>query len=162
MGASVRASCCTNSYERARRPSVSLGTSTVAICRATASMSSMLSGLPRTTVCGWSIERYSLFANDAAALSDVRQTRQATGQQLPSPPRHVTWTAMSLSSSFAARVRHNLRYDGLWWRKFAYLGCVYGPEWWKRYSPPVFAAIIFALVGRNRRGATVNMRRILG
>jgi KDO2-lipid IV(A) lauroyltransferase len=69
---------------------------------------------------------------------------------------------MSVSSSFAARVRHNLRYDGLWWRKFAYLGCVYGPEWWKRHSPPAIAAIIFALVGRNRRGATSNMQRILG
>ena len=34
-----------------------------------------------------------------------------------------------------------LRFDGLWWRKFAYLGSVYGPEWWKRYSPPWIAAI---------------------
>ena len=59
------------------------------------------------------------------------------------------------------RVAQNLRYDGLWWRKFAYLGCVYGPEWWKRYSPPAFAAIIFALNGRNRRGAIDNLARIL-
>jgi lauroyl/myristoyl acyltransferase len=55
-----------------------------------------------------------------------------------------------------------LRFDGLWWRKFAYLGSVYGPEWWKRYSPPWIAAIIFACVGRNRRGAIANMRRVLG
>ena len=55
-----------------------------------------------------------------------------------------------------------LRFDGLWWRKFAYLGSVYGPEWWKRYSPPWIAAIIFACVGRNRRGAVANMRRVLG
>jgi KDO2-lipid IV(A) lauroyltransferase len=55
-----------------------------------------------------------------------------------------------------------LRFDGLWWRKFAYLGSVYGPEWWKRYSPPWIAAIIFACVGRNRRGAVANMRRALG
>jgi len=61
-----------------------------------------------------------------------------------------------------ARFRQSLRFDGLWWRKFAYLGCVYGPEWWKRYSPPVIAAIIFALVGNNRRGAIRNMERILG
>ncbi|MCC6847552.1 MAG: hypothetical protein IT294_03555, partial [Deltaproteobacteria bacterium] len=40
-----------------------------------------------------------------------------------------------------------LRFDGLWWRKFAYLGSVYGPEWWKRYSPPWIAAIIFLCVG---------------
>jgi len=65
-------------------------------------------------------------------------------------------------SSGWARVRQSLRFDGLWWRKFAYLGCVYGPEWWKRCSPPGIAAIIFVLVGRNRRGATGNMARILG
>src|ERR1051326_6624089 len=56
----------------------------------------------------------------------------------------------------------NLRFDGLWWRKFAYLGCVYGPEWWKRYSPPAVAAIIFALIGNNRRGAIANYERVLG
>jgi KDO2-lipid IV(A) lauroyltransferase len=55
-----------------------------------------------------------------------------------------------------------LRFDGLWWRKFAYLGSVYGPEWWKRYSPPWIAAIIFCCVARNRRGAIANMRRVLG
>ena len=42
------------------------------------------------------------------------------------------------------------------------LGCVYGPEWWKRYSPPAIAAILFVLVARSRRGATMNMQRILG
>jgi len=55
-----------------------------------------------------------------------------------------------------------LRYDGLWWRKFAYLGSVYAPEWWKRWSPPWIALIIFLCVGRNRRGAVANMRRVLG
>jgi lauroyl/myristoyl acyltransferase len=64
--------------------------------------------------------------------------------------------------SLPARVLQNLRFDGLWWRKFAYLGCVYGPEWWKRYSPPAIAGIIFTLVGGNRRGAIANMERILG
>jgi lauroyl/myristoyl acyltransferase len=39
---------------------------------------------------------------------------------------------------------------------------VYFPEWWKRGSPPWVAAIIFACVGRNRRGAVANMRRVLG
>ncbi len=61
-----------------------------------------------------------------------------------------------------ARLMQNLRFDGLWWRKFAYLGCVYGPEWWKRYSPPAIAAIIFVLIGPNRRGAIANMERVLG
>lgn len=64
--------------------------------------------------------------------------------------------------SLRMRVAQNLRFDGLWWRKFAYLGSVYGPEWWKRYSPPAIAAILFALIGRNREGATANMRHILG
>jgi KDO2-lipid IV(A) lauroyltransferase len=60
------------------------------------------------------------------------------------------------------RLRAAVRFDGLWWRKLARLGCVYGPEWWKRGSPPVFALIIFLLVGRNRRGAIENQRRALG
>jgi len=69
---------------------------------------------------------------------------------------------MGIAASTMARAAAALRFDGLWWRKFAYLGCVYGPEWWKQGSPPVIAAIIFALIGRNRRGAIENMRRILG
>jgi lauroyl/myristoyl acyltransferase len=80
----------------------------------------------------------------------------------PQPPAVLRELHMSASSSFASRLRQQLRFDGLWWRKFAYLGCVYGPEWWKRCSPPAIAAIIFVLVGRNRRGATRNMQRILG
>lgn len=64
--------------------------------------------------------------------------------------------------SALARAPAALRFDGLWWRKFAHLGCVYGPEWWKQGSPPAIAALIFALVGRNRRGAIENMQRILG
>jgi Kdo2-lipid IVA lauroyltransferase/acyltransferase len=60
-----------------------------------------------------------------------------------------------------ARLR-SLRFDGLWWRKFAYLGSVYGPEWWKRSSPPWIALAIFLCVGRNRRGTIANMRRVVG
>ncbi len=59
-------------------------------------------------------------------------------------------------------LRRALRFDGLWWRKFAYLGSVHGPEWWKRYSPPWIAAIVFICVPANRRGAVANMRRVLG
>jgi KDO2-lipid IV(A) lauroyltransferase len=62
----------------------------------------------------------------------------------------------------ASRLREALRFDGLWWRKFAYLGCVYGPEWWKLYSPPWFAAAIFLLVGKKREGPVANMQRVLG
>ena len=69
---------------------------------------------------------------------------------------------MGLVGSGMARVTAAARFDGLWWRKFAYLGCVYGPEWWKRGSPPAIAALLFALVGNNRRGSIENMQRILG
>src|SRR5215470_8381462 len=69
---------------------------------------------------------------------------------------------MGMLRSTPARVAAALRFDGLWWRKFAYLGCVYGPEWWKQGSPPAIAAIIFALVGYNRRAAIENMQRVLG
>jgi KDO2-lipid IV(A) lauroyltransferase len=48
----------------------------------------------------------------------------------------------------------------LWWRKLARLGSVYGPEWWKRASPPVIALILFLVVGRNRRGTIENQARV--
>jgi hypothetical protein len=64
--------------------------------------------------------------------------------------------------SRASRWRAAFRFDGSFWRKFAYLGCVYGPEWWKVYSPGPIAAIIFALVGRNRRGTIANLEVVLG
>jgi lauroyl/myristoyl acyltransferase len=60
------------------------------------------------------------------------------------------------------KLPEELRVDGVWWRNLAMLGSVYGPEWWKRWSPPFFAAFIFALVAPNRRGAIANMRRVLG
>lgn len=55
-----------------------------------------------------------------------------------------------------------LRYDGLWWRKFAALGSSYGPEWWKRSSPAAIGALCFACIGANRRSAIANMRRVFG
>jgi KDO2-lipid IV(A) lauroyltransferase len=63
------------------------------------------------------------------------------------------------SQSALGRRRAALRFDGLWWRKFARLGSVYGPEWWTRHAPAVVAFIIFLLVGRNRRGAIENQSR---
>jgi KDO2-lipid IV(A) lauroyltransferase len=60
------------------------------------------------------------------------------------------------------RLRAALRFDGLWWRQLARLGSVYGPEWWKRASPPAIALLIFVLVGRNRRGTIENQTRVLG
>lgn len=62
----------------------------------------------------------------------------------------------------SSRIRAALRFDGLWWRKLAWLGSVYGPEWFKRYAPPVVGLIIFLLVGRNRRGAMANQAQVVG
>lgn len=54
------------------------------------------------------------------------------------------------------------RHDGLFWRRLAYRGSTEGPEWWKRTSPAVIAAILFGAIGRNRRGVVANLRRIRG
>jgi KDO2-lipid IV(A) lauroyltransferase len=69
---------------------------------------------------------------------------------------------MRTTSSLFRTVRQAVRFDGLWWRQFAYLGCVYGPDWWKRLSPSAIAAVIFVLVPRNRRAAIANMQHVLG
>ena len=58
--------------------------------------------------------------------------------------------------------RASLRFDGAWWRRFAELGCVYGPEWWKRGSPPVIAAIIYTLARRQRAAVRRNQRQVRG
>jgi lauroyl/myristoyl acyltransferase len=60
------------------------------------------------------------------------------------------------------RARAAVRMDGAWWRRFAELGCVWGPEWWKRGSPPVIAAIIFALAGSRRAAVLRNQRQLRG
>ena len=60
------------------------------------------------------------------------------------------------------RLRTTLRFDGAAWRRFAELGCVYGPEWWKRGSPPVIAAVIFAIARTQRAAVLANQRRIRG
>lgn len=61
-----------------------------------------------------------------------------------------------------SRWRAAVRFDGAWWRRFAELGCVYGPEWWKRISPPAIAAIIFAIARDNRHHVIRNQRVVLG
>ena len=55
-----------------------------------------------------------------------------------------------------------LRFDGAWWRRFAELGCVYGPEWWKRGSPPAIAAIIFAIAKQQRAAVLRNQGQARG
>jgi Kdo2-lipid IVA lauroyltransferase/acyltransferase len=61
-----------------------------------------------------------------------------------------------------ARLRATVRFDGGAWRRFAELGCVYGPEWWKRTSPPLIAAVLFG-IARTQRGAVLrNQRQVQG
>ena len=59
-------------------------------------------------------------------------------------------------------LRAALRFDGSAWRRFAELGSVYGPEWWKRSSPPVIAGIIFLLAHKQRATVLRNQRRVRG
>jgi KDO2-lipid IV(A) lauroyltransferase len=59
-------------------------------------------------------------------------------------------------------LRGTLRFDGAFWRRFAELGCVYGPEWWKRGSPPVIAGIIYAVARSQREAVRRNQRQIRG
>jgi lauroyl/myristoyl acyltransferase len=60
------------------------------------------------------------------------------------------------------RLRAAVRFDSGWWRRFAELGCVYGPEWWKRGSPPVIAGIIYLLAGNRRAAVRRNQRQVCG
>jgi lauroyl/myristoyl acyltransferase len=61
-----------------------------------------------------------------------------------------------------AQLRAALRFDSGWWRRFAEFGCVYGPEWWKRGSPPVIAAIIFAIARGQREAVLRNQQQVRG
>ena len=61
-----------------------------------------------------------------------------------------------------ARMRTSLRFDGAFWRRFAELGCVYGPEWFKRASPPAIAAIVYAVARRQRAAVLANQRQVRG
>jgi lauroyl/myristoyl acyltransferase len=60
------------------------------------------------------------------------------------------------------RLRAAVRFDSGGWRRFAELGCVYGPEWWKRGSPPAIAAIIFAIARAQREAVLANQRQVRG
>ena len=59
-------------------------------------------------------------------------------------------------------LRAALRFDSGGWRRFAELGSVYGPEWWKRGSPPAIAAIIFLLGTKQRATVLRNQRQVRG
>jgi len=53
-------------------------------------------------------------------------------------------------------------HEGLFWRKLAHWGASRGPEWWVRYSPPVFGWAAAALVPSARRAVVENLRQIRG
>jgi len=59
-------------------------------------------------------------------------------------------------------LRASLRFDGAAWRRFAELGCVYSPEWFKRMAPPVVAGILYGIAGAQRRGVLENQRIVRG
>ncbi|MBI2894315.1 MAG: lysophospholipid acyltransferase family protein [Deltaproteobacteria bacterium] len=61
----------------------------------------------------------------------------------------------------ARELRRAIRYDGLFWRRFAYLGSAYGPWWWRRYSPTAIGAIFWAVLPEKRRIVLENLGRIL-
>src|SRR3989475_2127869 len=60
------------------------------------------------------------------------------------------------------RLRATLRFDGAAWRRFAELGCVYGPEWWERVAARVIAAVIFALARAEGAAVLASQRQIHG
>lgn len=62
----------------------------------------------------------------------------------------------------ASWLRAAIRFDSGGWRRFAELGSIYAPEWWKRGSPPVIAAIIFAIARAQRAGVLANQRQVRG
>lgn len=64
------------------------------------------------------------------------------------------------AARFAAGVRDAARHDGVFWRKLAFAGAVYGPLWWRRYSPAWFGAAAWALVGGHRRACAAHWREL--
>lgn len=60
------------------------------------------------------------------------------------------------------RVRETLRMDGGFWRRFAELGCVHGPEWWKRGAPPAIAGVLYAVARGQREAVLRNQRQVQG
>jgi phosphatidylinositol dimannoside acyltransferase len=53
-------------------------------------------------------------------------------------------------------------HEALFWRRLAHLGASRGPEWWVRYSPPVFGWAAAALVPSARRAVLRNLHHIRG
>lgn len=63
-------------------------------------------------------------------------------------------------ADLVGNLREAVRYDGLFWRRFAYLGSAYGPAWWRRYSPAAIGAIFYGVLPGKRRAVRGNLQRI--
>src|SRR5215813_8294509 len=59
-------------------------------------------------------------------------------------------------------LRAAVRIDGGVWRRLAELGCIHGPEWWKRGAPPAIAAILFGIARSRRESVLRNQRQVRG
>jgi KDO2-lipid IV(A) lauroyltransferase len=51
---------------------------------------------------------------------------------------------------------------GAFWRRLARFGAAHMPEWWMRYSPPLFGLAAAIAVPRARRAVAANLERIRG
>lgn len=67
-----------------------------------------------------------------------------------------------MPSIAVVEVRAPRPHEGLFWRRLAHWGASRGPEWWVRYSPPVFGWAAAALVPSARRAVRRNLHRIRG
>jgi KDO2-lipid IV(A) lauroyltransferase len=56
----------------------------------------------------------------------------------------------------------NLAHDAAFWRSLARFGAARGPEWWVRYSPPVFGWAAALAVPEARRAVHANLVRVRG
>jgi len=52
--------------------------------------------------------------------------------------------------------------DGLFWRRLAHTGASRGPEWLRRYSPPLFGLAFAAAMPSARKTIAANLHRIRG
>jgi KDO2-lipid IV(A) lauroyltransferase len=52
--------------------------------------------------------------------------------------------------------------DGLFWRRLAHAGASRGPEWFRRYAPPLFGLAFAAALPNVRHAIASNLRRVRG
>jgi KDO2-lipid IV(A) lauroyltransferase len=90
----------------------------------------------------------------AGARAEV-QHRRATLAQLPLDALDV------LARAALSAERADFMGGGLW-RRLAHWGASRGPEWFVRYSPPLFGLAACALAGESRRAIGANLRRVRG